>query len=251
MLYCYFEDLCTILNYIVLNDPTGQILLALAAPIIQPVKKINRMSDKEKERVSRNVPLWLQQVIMGILLSDGTLRMQGKYALMGIQQVHPELTQAIWLMCYQFKLILSGVHPIDRPNRQTAYTFQTLTLPFFLQLFKDWYTIIGNKKIKVLPHYFETMFNDLAFAFLIMGDGSWDAHSSRIVLHVNNFTLAEVQRIKAVLLSKFEISSYLVPTKKNSDRGFILKIPARDVHKVRAVVSHLILPTLQYKLGVK
>ena len=44
-----------------------------------------------------------------------------------------------------------------------------------------------------------------------------DYHSSRIVLHVNNFTFTEVQRIQAVLLSKFNISSYLVPTKKNKN----------------------------------
>lgn len=234
-------------------EPSVFIVYALAAPVIKPVKQKRTrmgMSNEDKKIISENVPLWLQQVIMGMLLSDGSLRMGGKYALLSIQNIHPELTQALWMMCNKFNLILSGVKPLERKNKQTIYTFQTLTLPFFLQLFNDWYISVGGKNIKVLPPYFEDMFNDLAFAFLIMGDGSFGKSQRTMKLSVNNFTLTEVNRIQAALLSKFDINSKVYSTVKNSDRGHIIYIPAREVSKVRATVYHLILPTLQYKLGL-
>jgi hypothetical protein len=74
---------------------------------------------------------------------------------------------------------------------------------------------------------------------------------SRIVLHINNFTLNEVNRIQSILLSKFNISCYLVKTPhSDKDRGYILKIPRKDVIKVRTLVSDHIYPTLKYKISL-
>ena len=111
----------------------------------------------------------------------------------------------------------------------------------------------------MLPLNLDSLFTPLAFAFLIMGDGSWDNSTSssssrgrgRIILHLNNFTKLEVNRIQSILLSKFEISSYLVKTPhSDKDRGYILKIPARNVSKVRELISDHIYPTLKYKIGL-
>lgn len=153
-------------------------------------------------------------------------------------------------MCFQLNLVLSEVHIIKRPNKKLVYSFQTLTLPFFTNLHSDWYQIINNQKIKVLPLNLDSLFTPLAFAFLIMGDGSWDKNSSRLVLHLNNFTLVEVERIRSILLNKFEISSYTVKTAhSDKERGYILKIPAKDVYKVKALVSDHIYSSLKYKIG--
>ena len=162
-------------------------------------------------------------------------------------------------MCFQLNLVLSGINIINRQNRKIVYSFQTLSLPFFTSLYKDWYKSISNKNIKMLPLNLDSLFTPLAFAFLIMGDGSWDNSTSssssrgrgRIILHLNNFTKLEVNRIQSILLSKFEIYSYLVKTPhSDKDRGYILKIPARNVNKVRELVSDHIYPTLKYKIGL-
>ena len=72
-----------------------------------------------------------------------------------------------------------------------------------------------------------------------------------IILHLNNFTLIEVNRIQSILLSKYDLSSYLVKTPhSDKDRGYILKIPARNINKVRELVSDHIYPTLKYKIGL-
>ena len=154
-------------------------------------------------------------------------------------------------MCFQLNLVLSGINIINRQNRKIVYSFQTLSLPFFTSLYKDWYKSISNKNIKMLPLNLDSLFTPLAFAFLIMGDGGWDKSSSRIILHLNNFTKFEVSRIQSILLSKYDLSSYLVKTPhSDKDRGYILKIPARNINKVRELVSDHIYPTLKYKIGL-
>ena len=154
-------------------------------------------------------------------------------------------------MCFQLNLVLSRIHIINRQNKKIVYSFQTLSLPFFTSLYKDWYKSISNKNIKVLPLNLDYLFTPLAFAFLIMGDGGWDKSSSRIILHLNNFTKFEVSRIQTILLSKYDLSSYLVKTPhSDKDRGYILKIPARNINKVRELVSDHIYPTLKYKIGL-
>ena len=154
-------------------------------------------------------------------------------------------------MCFQLNLVLSRIHIINRQNKKIVYSFQTLSLPFFTSLYKDWYKSINNKNIKMLPLNLDSLFTPLAFAFLIMGDGSWDNSNSRIILHLNNFTLIEVNRIQSILLSNFNISSYLVKTPhSDKERGYVLKIPNKDVVKVRMLVSDHIYPTLRYKIGL-
>ena len=43
---------------------------------------------EEKIRVSNNTPDWFKEIVCGIMLSDGSIRMNGYQALMSIQQTH-------------------------------------------------------------------------------------------------------------------------------------------------------------------
>lgn len=53
------------------------------------------MSNEEKVNVSKNIPLKFKEIIYGLMLSDANIRMNGKNALMSIQQTHLELTQEV------------------------------------------------------------------------------------------------------------------------------------------------------------
>lgn len=130
------------------------------------------MPKEEKIRVSNNIPEWFKQVVCGLMLSDASIRMNGKHATMSIQQTHKELTEEIWKMCFQLNLVLSDIHIINRKNKKLVYSFQTLTLPFFTSLYQEWYQKKNNKNYKVLPLNLYCLFTPLTFAFLIMGDGS-------------------------------------------------------------------------------
>jgi len=54
---------------------------------------------------------------------------------------------------------------------------------------------------------------------------------SLIIVAVKNFHLTEVNIIKAIIFSKFNISFYLIKTSHlDINRGYILKIPFKEVH---------------------
>jgi hypothetical protein len=125
-------------------------------------------SKEDKIQVSNNIPDWFNYIVCGIIISDGSIRMNGKEALLSIQQTHQELTQEIWKMCFQLNLVLSEIHIINRVNKKLVYSFQTFSLPFFTNLYNDWYKSIENKNIKVLPLNLDSLFTSLSFAFLIM-----------------------------------------------------------------------------------
>ena len=69
-------------------------ILSTAIPI-KPKRTRGYMPKKEKIRVSNNIPDWFKEIVCGIMLSDGSIRMNGNQALMSIQQTHQELTEEI------------------------------------------------------------------------------------------------------------------------------------------------------------
>ena len=85
----YFEFILK--NGILIPDP----IFYMTIPIFQKKRTRGYMSKEEKIRVSESIPNWFKQVICGIMLSDGSIRMNGTQALLSIQQTHQELTQEI------------------------------------------------------------------------------------------------------------------------------------------------------------
>jgi hypothetical protein len=84
-----------------------------------------------------------------------------------------------------------------------------------------------------------------------MGDGSWDKSTSRVIIHFQIFTLSETTIMQEILLEKFNVSSYLTRGKHyDPNRGYIIKVPKRDLDKVRALTKDYIYPSLLYKLGL-
>ena len=153
-------------------------------------------------------------------------------------------------MCSCLKLVHAPILEINRSNWKTIYSFQTLTLPYFTELFNVWYTIEG-KRFKKLPSSINTLLSPRALAFWIMGDGSFDRSTGRLQLHSNWFTLHEVKTLQSILLEKYNISSYLKPS-ANSDpnRGYIIRIPKKEVQKVQTMCLRYMCPSLYYKLGI-
>ena len=86
-------------NYFVFNFKNGiylpDHLFYFCVPISPKKRTRGYMSKEEKIRVSNSIPDWFKQVVCGIMLSDGSIRMDGKQALLSIQQTHQELTQEI------------------------------------------------------------------------------------------------------------------------------------------------------------
>jgi hypothetical protein len=71
-------------------------------------------------------------MLFGILVSDGSIRLNGQNALISIQQTHIELTQEIWQRFFKLKLILSGIHIINPKNKNSIFLPNSDFVLFFL-----------------------------------------------------------------------------------------------------------------------
>lgn len=98
------------------------------------------MSPQDKMRISSNVPNEFTQIITGMLLGDASIRMNGKHALLSIQQKDKSFVEHLWNKCNSFGLVSSEVKMLTRkpdPRFDTitsVWYFQTLTLPYFTNI---------------------------------------------------------------------------------------------------------------------
>lgn len=208
------------------------------------------MSPSDKQKVYDKIPSWFDEVVCGVMLGDGTIRMNGKLALLGIQQTHEELVETLWAMCSSLNLVYAPILEINRSNWKTVYSFQTLTLPYFTELSAVWYTSIDGKRFKILPDSINTLLSPRALAYWLMADGSWDKSTGRLLLHSNWFTLQEVETLQSILFENYQITSYLQHSANSEpNRGYTIRIPRREVHKVQRLSLQYMCPSLYYKLG--
>jgi hypothetical protein len=92
ILVIFFIEIILSLNFkleILLPDS----IFYMTVPIILKKRTRGYLSKEEKIRVSNSIPDWFKQIVCGIMLSDGSIRMNGKEALLSIQQTQPEITQ--------------------------------------------------------------------------------------------------------------------------------------------------------------
>ena len=87
-----------------------------------------------------------------------------------------------------------------------------------------------------------------------MGDASFDGYGrgiGRITLHTNNFTHAEVEHLRSILLSKYNLESAIKITKHSDpNRGHAIRIPAKALNTLRSLCVPHMYPSLMYKLGL-
>lgn len=211
------------------------------------------VSAEDKVKFSKAVPSWFTEIMTGVMLGDGNLRMHGIHALLSIQQTHKEITERLWSICHSLNLVINPVNPISRENWKIIYTFQSLTMPYFTALWEDWYSVVNCRNIKRLPVNIQDLLTPLALAHWIIGDGSFDGLGrglGRVLLHTDNFTHAEVQLLRDILMSKYNIQSGVKIGKLDPVRGHQIRISAKYLVTLRNLCRLHIYPSLLYKLGM-
>jgi hypothetical protein len=212
------------------------------------------MSPRDKLRHSNNVPSWFDEIMCGLMLGDGNLRLNGKDALLSIQRTHSELVNKLWSSCEQFNLVMSPVKMLQRSSWKPIYYFQTLTMPYFTRIWKVWYPFVNGKSVKRLPINISELLTPLAIAHWVIGDGGFDGHGrglGRVTLYTNNFTLQEVNILRDILKTKYGIESRLKKV-NNADslRGYAIRIPNLSVLTLRSICKPHMYSSLMYKLGL-
>ncbi|RYE27649.1 MAG: hypothetical protein EOP45_00420 [Sphingobacteriaceae bacterium] len=211
------------------------------------------VSAEDKINASKAVPTWFTEIMCGVMLGDGYLRMHGIHALLSIQQTHKEITECLWSICHSLNLVINPINPISQGDWKIIYTFQSLTMPYFTTLWHDWYSLVDGRSVKRLPANILDLLTPLALAHWIMGDGSFDGYGrglGRVVLHTDNFTHAEVQLLRDILKSKFNIESGVKVGKPDPVRGHQIRISAKSLVTLRDISMPHMYPSLLYKLGM-
>jgi hypothetical protein len=212
------------------------------------------MSPEDKEKYSNAVPQSFDEIMCGVMLGDGSIRMHGSNALLSIQQTHREIVDNLWNICFSYNLVNTPVGELIRKNWKPVYHFKTFTMPYFTRLFNAWYTNINGRSIKVIPAGIDKLLTPIALAHWIMGDGGFDGHgrgAGRVTLFTNNFTLEEVELLQKLLLDKFGLESALFKVaNKDSKRGYAIRIPSRSLSTLQSIVAPHIYPGMFYKIGM-
>jgi len=125
------------------------------------------------------------------------------------------------------------------------YTFSSLNWVY------DLFYVNGKKTISPeLINYLTPM----ALAFLIMDDGGWVSGSKSVRISTNNFTLQEVELLRQMFKSKFDLDctiQLLSKGKGNTPKDkYSIYFKVASLPKLRGLVLPFMLPSMKYKLGL-
>jgi hypothetical protein len=241
----------------------------LTAPIV-PVYKLRdskgRFRSPHQEELKSIVELSKEVMnpLIGNLLGDGSLRFTHK-GLDGKPKVN---TNALYAMTLKdkdyiyhlwqniYNSISTKTEPRAWPNPKTGkpitqYAFSSKTLSSLTLLHSQWYKWSESKKgfVKIVPLNIEELLTPIGLAHWIMDDGFKSGKG--IVLCTESFSLAEVELLKKVLESKFELIVTIQNRKTSPGNvGYRLYISSKSRDKLLSLVQPYFIPSMNYKLGL-
>ena len=202
--------------------------------------------------------------LIGNLLGDGHLRfthkdLNGKpklntNALYAMTLKNKDYIYHLWKNIYSSICTNTGPRPWPNPNTGkpiTQYTFNTKSLPSLTLLHSQWYewSEFKQKFIKIVPINIGELLTPIGLAHWIMDDGY--IHGNGLILATESFSLNEVELLKTVLESKFDLKVTIQNRKTSAGiEGNRLRISSKSHDKLLAVTSSYFIPSMNYKLGL-
>lgn len=201
------------------------------------------------------IPLhnYLEQMLVGVLLSDGTLVKKyvngGSYLQLAqsiihlpyLAHVHSLFVAANW--CNTLVLIpkIAKVKGKGGTIKEyTYYSFTTKSLAVLNSVFFQWYTKNeAGRNIKHVPYNIHETLTAVGLAHWLMGDGGWTGNG--IHLATNSFTVQDNLRLIKVLNDKFGLHATL----HNTNRIFL---PVASAKKFTELCLPYMEPSMMYKV---
>ena len=202
--------------------------------------------------------------LIGNLLGDGSLRFTHKdlngrpklttNASYAMTLKNKDYIYHLWKNIYSSICTNTGPRPWPNPNTGkpiTQYTFNTKSLPSLTLLHSQWYewSEFKQKFIKIVPINIGELLTPIGLAHWIMDDGY--IHGNGLILATESFSLNEVELLKTVLESKFDLKVTIQNRKTSAGiEGNRLRISSKSHDKLLAVTSSYFIPSMNYKLGL-
>ena len=139
--------------------------------------------------------------------------------------------------------ICTNTEPRPWPNPNTGkaitqYAFSIKSLPSLTLLHSQWYEWSESKKrfIKIIPLNLDELLTPIGLAHRIMEDGFKSGNGVSLI--TESFTLAEVELLKKVLESKFELIVTIQNRQTSAgNKGYRLRISSHSRDKLLSLIK--------------
>lgn len=217
-----------------------------------------------KYRLLKELPSYLNEVIVGMLLSDASIERPSKTGGARLSVILGKST--LPYIEYLFALFVpftdSGLSFIDvkiknspssiselAPKIHTTVRFKTVMLPIFVDYHKMFYQLVEDTQryVKIVPKNIESLMTPVVLAHLIMGDGNLKKGDDIIRIYTNSFTKLEVEMLAYAISNKLGIITRAVHDRNGQ---YMLCISKSQLGKVRTQIEAHMHPSMLYKLGI-
>jgi LAGLIDADG DNA endonuclease family protein len=219
--------------------------------------KINNY--KCEYRLMNKLPQYLNDTLIGLLLSDGGLQRSTDTS-----NVRLSVTMSVKSYPYIFHLynlfepyIDTDLNIIDIKNSKkinynrnySTIRFKTISAPQFIYYYNIFYkkNIILNKWEKVIPLELKYNFNAISLAHLIMGDGNYLRKRNIIRIYTNSYIQSDVILLSNIIKENLSINSKVIHDRNNQ---YIIVIEKDNVDLTRKIILSYMHPSMLYKLGI-
>lgn len=194
-----------------------------------------------------------EQVLIGILLGDGTLRVGGTARNCNFKYDQKITSSSLVNLVYLIFEPFVGTPPRIRfkNNVEHSLYFRTFRLPQLLFYYQQFYTRNDvGKLVRGVPKTICSRLSPISLAFWFMDDGSKTDYG--YALHTESFSLSDCQYLQALLEEKFNLKvSIWSDTRPKVDKIYYkLYINAESVSIFTNLIKPYIIPCMQYKLHI-
>jgi len=217
------------------------------------MKNINKKNITNLPRVEL-LPIELNSILIGIMLSDGGLYRSSPSANtrfeMSFGEKYKELAFHIGDL---FKDYMSNpVKSLEVKGKNKVYNnyrFKTKTLKIFNSYHDMFYKLNPdtNKYIKIVPENIIDLMNPIVLAYLIQGDGNFDQSRNRVRIYTNSYSKIEVENLAKSIKTKLNIYTAVLLDRKDQ---YILTIGAKNLNLLRNMVTPHFHSSMLYRLGL-
>lgn len=225
--------------------------------IIRFLNSLNKLADYVRSyRSKTTLPKYLHEVLIGLLLSDGSLERSSITSAARLSVIFGLKHASYFFHLYNLFEPYVGTSPDVTTvyNKKTKsdnmiIKFKTQSLPLFVYYYNMFYKLNSSTGgfVKCIPANIEELMTPVVLAHLIMGDGNIKLPDHIIRIYTNSFTKEEVERLASAINSKLNI---LIRAVHDRNGQYILVISKDQLTKVRDLVLPYMHPSMYYKLGI-
>ena len=223
-------------------------------------KSSNLNNYKSDYRLSLNLPDYLNDTLIGLLLSDGGLERSSETS-----NVRLNVSMSMHNFPYVFHLYnlfepyidndinILDINLKDKNKLTKIYTtvrFKTISMLQLSYYFKIFYVknSLTNKWKKIVPIELKSNFSPISLAHLIKGDGNYLKERNIVRIYTNSFIKNDVLLLFNILKRNLNICNKVIHDRNDQ---YIIIIEKGSINNLRDIVLPYMHPFMFYKLGIK